>query len=1221
MIGVAHTPRTRTTNERTMEVEHDYDRALIDGSRHVMIAASMESSSTTSTASSSVSKEALEENTREAVERLRDSVRAAPIDVVRARFIACIVPTLDVLRLRYQALNVALGKPHEDAPPKVVARRRVTAERALETTRAALEKMMGDSIEEDVSVRIFSALVGALSLPRIGAYESVCEEVLLALRAFCASARGAEDSSTTAFQSERLAPMVGFTISTLLAISHEEASAGALGSKSLRSSALLTLERVIHFIGDADALAFFLPGVVSGLTKVLVAGSGIRANEGAGPGGTASDGVEYALISLSSILTLVLNDNLYESHVSGGENKTNKADTLQDALKEIVSRSSREDDEISLQKLQTSVLNDQMSTKDISERSFNVKRDGEWLRNTAPRVETALLATIPPFVSSARSSVRLAAAKLAGQVLQHCSDVLGLKVRRKMLECLLTLSGDSWTQVSMPVLEDLRSLDKLGCINTDDLEILIKDDLSTLADVLRQDSAAAAGHLQRLCTALEFTGPSRLKEILFISPSSRQSLCLNVVQCLVLTSHVSLKERAAKAVHLIDLGDASASTDTLPREPPRLQYFPESSMYTKFATILRILGQATIAESDVLVEPQLVPIAQFFLGALRDGSEADHTGDALVMAGAWQRNATAHVIALNEITHGVLIANHIDRKYLTQMCGLILEEYVCSEVWELDALNPDNASLLRAIMEGLGVIGQGLGTDYIRTSSFLTSALCPLLDRLGENSAEVRDTAALVLTSIAICGEYASAADDSPIGRLVVENGDYVVDMLSRHIRHLDQHPRTSQLFAAVLRRTNAARSMVRLLAEPIRSALRTLSITSRNRYQDHSRNFLLVTREYCRAIVGEVESICTKSKSVVGAVQKYHPEEPDSDDELTEIFVDELSSSLSEDIEGTRTNCISRARLLQSMVVSSLEILETIGGLLESPDAGVRSLAARSCALVMQSLGKAESALKDEKYTLKVLQSYNGLDSIPFDLTSLHKEARVLPHVHDMWPHVVSSLSDKNRISIQPEPFEATLQLLTTMAIVSGGEFIAKRMHTDLWPFLARVLEHGVRHVDLQTRSLDSLTIADTIDTGLLRTSEISPELTKSIRILILKALTLIASDNSSKDALRDLVTPAIPIVSKLATSHISSTEVQEAAKKSLASFANVNADELWLHLMLLTACSGEVYTISPPTCAGGRCSLPTIEELLPSCGSSPDKRAVIEGEFARDLLKSLAL
>mmetsp|Transcript_4803 Transcript_4803/g.17463 ORF Transcript_4803/g.17463 Transcript_4803/m.17463 type:complete len:271 (-) Transcript_4803:2261-3073(-) len=243
-----------------MEVEHDYDRALIDGSRHVMIAASMESSSTTSTASSSVSKEALEENTREAVERLRDSVRAAPIDVVRARFIACIVPTLDVLRLRYQALNVALGKPHEDAPPKVVARRRVTAERALETTRAALEKMMGDSIEEDVSVRIFSALVGALSLPRIGAYESVCEEVLLTLRAFCASARGAEDSSTTAFQSERLAPMVGFTISTLLAISHEEASAGALGSKSLRSSALLTLERVIHFIGDADALAFFSSG-------------------------------------------------------------------------------------------------------------------------------------------------------------------------------------------------------------------------------------------------------------------------------------------------------------------------------------------------------------------------------------------------------------------------------------------------------------------------------------------------------------------------------------------------------------------------------------------------------------------------------------------------------------------------------------------------------------------------------------------------------------------------------------------------------------------------------------------------------------------------------------------------------------------------------------------------------------------------------------------------
>ena len=1205
-----------------MEVERDeYDRALIEGSRHVMIAASMEASS-----SSSVSKETLEENTRDAMERLRDAVRAAPTDVVRARFIACVVPTLDVMRMQCQALNVALGKSHEDVPSKVVARRRETAERALETTRAALEKVMGDSIEEDVSVRMFSALVGVLSLPRTGSYEGVCEEVLLTLRAFCACARGAE-SATGAFQSERLAPMVGFIISTLLAISHEEASAGALGSKLLRSSALLTLEKVIHFIGDADALAFFLPGVVSGLTKVLVAGSGIRANEGAGPGGTAADGVEHALSSLSSILTLVLNDNLYESHLAAGESESekNQAETLQDALKKIVARSSCKDDEIALQKMQVPPSDDQTTTQDVSERSFHIKRDGEWLKNTASRVEMALLATIPPFVSSARSSVRLAAAKLAGRVLQCCSNVLGIKVRRKMLECLLTLSGDSWSQVSTPVLEDLQSLDKLGCINTDDLEILINHDLSTLADVLRQDSGAAAEHLQRLRTALKFTGPKRLKDILFISPRSRQSLCLNVVQCLVLKSHVSLKDRAAKAVHLIDLGDASASTQTIPREPPRLQYFPESSMYVNFAIILRILGQAAVAESEVLTEPQLVPIVQFFLGALREGSGASDSGDdVLVMAGAWQRNATAHVIALNEIIYGVLDSNHFDRKYLTQAFGLILEEYVCADVWELDASNPDNASLLRAVMEGLGIGGQGLGADYIRNSSFLTSALCPLLDKLGEDSVEVRDTAALVLTTIAICGEYTSANDDSPIGRLVVANADYVVDMLSRHIRHLDQHPRTSQLFAAVLRRTNAAKSMVRLLAEPIRFALRTLAITSRNRYQGHSRNFLLVTREYCIAIADEVETIRAKSKSVVDAVQKYHPEEPDSDDELTEIFVEELSSSLSEDIDGTRTSCIDRARLLQSMVTSALEILETIGGLLESPDAGLRSLSARSCALVMQSLGKAESALKDEKYTLKVLQSYNGLDSIPFELTSLHKEARVLPHVHDIWPHVVVSLSDKNLISIQPEPFEATLQLLTTMATVSGGDFIAKRMFTDLWPILARVLEHGVRHVDLQPRSLDSLTIADTIDTGLLQTSEISSELTKSVRILILTALTSIAADDSSKDALQDLVALAIPIITKLATSDGSSVEVQEAAKKTLIMFSNVNADELWLHLMLLSARSGVAYAIPLPTWVESddeRCSLPNIEDLLPSCGSSPEKRTVKEGQFARDLLKTLAL
>ena len=132
--------------------------------------------------------------------------------------------------------------------------------------------------------------------------------------------------------------MLGFTISTLLAISHEETSAGSQGSKLLRSSALNTLDCLIRFVADADALAFFLPGTVSGLTKALAAASGVRPNVGAGPGGTGADGVEFALSSMASILSCVLNDSLYESEL-GDSAEGEGANALQSALGSLVARS------------------------------------------------------------------------------------------------------------------------------------------------------------------------------------------------------------------------------------------------------------------------------------------------------------------------------------------------------------------------------------------------------------------------------------------------------------------------------------------------------------------------------------------------------------------------------------------------------------------------------------------------------------------------------------------------------------------------------------------------------------------------------------------------------------------------------------------------------------------------------------------------------------------
>ncbi len=59
-----------------------------------------------------------------------------------------------------------------------------------------------------------------------------------------------------------------------------EVSAGQGGSKAVRAAALGALRRLIDAVGSAEALAFFLPGIVTGLGKALAAGGRLLAAGG-----------------------------------------------------------------------------------------------------------------------------------------------------------------------------------------------------------------------------------------------------------------------------------------------------------------------------------------------------------------------------------------------------------------------------------------------------------------------------------------------------------------------------------------------------------------------------------------------------------------------------------------------------------------------------------------------------------------------------------------------------------------------------------------------------------------------------------------------------------------------------------------------------------------------------------------------------------------------------
>ena len=136
----------------------------------------------------------------------------------------------------------------------------------------------------------------------------------------------------------------------------------------------------------------------------------------------------------------------------------------------------------------------------------------------------------------------------------------------------------------------------------------------------------------------------------------------------------------------------------------------------------------------------------------------------------------------------------------------------------------------------------------------------------------------------------------------------------------------------------------------------------------------------------------------------------------------------------------------------------------------------------------------------------------MPFDIASLYKDTRVLPHIHTLWPHLVLSLSTRFQISIEAEAFEASLKLLLTVSRCSGGEFIAKRLNSDLWPILMRALDQGVSHIEKKNRPLDLLTVKDSNDVEFSSDRDISLELTNTIRIMICETLESIADSADSQ-------------------------------------------------------------------------------------------------------------
>lgn len=208
-------------------------------------------------------------------------------------------------------------------------------------------------------------------------------------------------------------------------------------------------------VGTADALAFYLPGVVSQLGKVLHTS---RTMVSGAAGSTKA--LDQAVRALAEYLVVVLEDGISTAihgaamaDISGFCSSKEKplASFLEELRHLPAKKTTQGDIEDSTESVEKgSIISGRDNITggaDFNVGSLHINRTVEWLENTAAQVNKLLSATFPRLCVHPSKNVRLGLLASLRALLCKCSYTLK-ESRLTLLECLCVLVCDDLGDVS-----------------------------------------------------------------------------------------------------------------------------------------------------------------------------------------------------------------------------------------------------------------------------------------------------------------------------------------------------------------------------------------------------------------------------------------------------------------------------------------------------------------------------------------------------------------------------------------------------------------------------------------------------------------------------------------------------------------------------------------------------------------------------------------------------
>ncbi|XP_052284808.1 TELO2-interacting protein 1 homolog [Dreissena polymorpha] len=611
-------------------------------------------------------------------------------------------------------------------------------------------------------------------------------------------------------------PLLGHSVSLLLNIAEMERA---------RNLRILAMECLLDF-SQADSklsacmkadignmYASFLPGISVTLCKIIT--------------GDTKQG--YAVTSKAiyvwmRIVSLVMDDRLLEIYRNKQNSKSQQQKQLDERLAGLV-----------------------------------VTRDNGWLASTSDNL-CILVKQVTNVRSHCNWRVRLGLVECAEHLLLHCNSSMKACVPH-FLEILVSLISDDYSKVAEGSRHALELFSTSQSVTDQQhrLTELLEDNMLKLTTSLPRQIQTAEEEdklslLNLLIGYLGLLGTKVRGMLLSLPHLKRLSLALLQILELECSDMKIVEERTCITGHGSSAVSSSGATSII-RPRRHFKHFNNERIYDKVRGVCQLLGY--YGDLQVLLDHFLDVFHETSLFRLQ----------ATLIMNEIMLGTTGETAYTNNSKNGRSWQTH-GKDELSAVVRMLVDEYlsqvnfdlvtsVTAQSGKVQSLehqlrhlavtntSPENdlsaAKLNRNILqislflEGFGNFAKILKTGF---EPLLMSALYPMLEKLGDESAVISNTAFIALGDVCHACRYKS------IDQLIRENADYLMNSISLRLRHLDRNRKCPLVLKVMLQYSSA--QLLPLIQDTVQEILDSLD----DNYAEEAAMFMGVLNELAKAVV-----------------------------------------------------------------------------------------------------------------------------------------------------------------------------------------------------------------------------------------------------------------------------------------------------------------------------------------------------------------------------------